>query len=92
MIDASITVGVAKAALNAPLHLIDSELQAKLRDSFPGIAIVVCSEDDILPNLPSAVENERCRLFYLDTSQHCASLSCDADAASGIVVALRTED
>ena len=92
MIDAALTVSVAEATLASPLAILDLELQTSLRSRFPGVTIIVCSDDDVLPNLPSAMENERCRLFYLDASQHCVELSCDADSARGIVVCLRSDD
>lgn len=68
------------------------ELLASLRNAFPGIHISVCGEDDVPPRLPPAAENAVCRLYYVDANEHCLKLTNDAEAASGIVVALCADD
>lgn len=63
-------------------------LAQQLRASFPGIHITVCAEDDVPPRLPPAAESTACRLYYVDANEHCLKLTTDAEAATGIVVAL----
>lgn len=67
-------------------------LQADLRAAFSGMHITVCGEDDVPPRLPPAAENSVCFLYYVDASEHCLKLTTDAEAASGIVVALRGDE
>lgn len=88
MIDAALVRLVADAVAAAPARTDFAATQAELRRGFPDLRIVVCSDDDIPPKLPPAAENGRCRLYYLDASEHCVKLTRDADAASGIVVGL----
>jgi hypothetical protein len=40
------------------------------------------------PRLAAVAENSCCRLYYVDSSDHCLRLTSDAAAASGLVVAL----
>jgi len=67
-------------------------LAGNLRERFPGVRIVVCADDDIPPRIPPAFENASCRLYYLDTGEHCVRLTADADAAGGLVVGLIGDD
>ena len=59
-----------------------------LRSAFPGVHFTVCSDDDIPPRLSAAAGNATCRLYYVASSEHCLSLTTDADVATGLVVAL----
>jgi hypothetical protein len=68
------------------------DLARRLRAAFPGVHLTVCGEDDVPPRLPAAAENERCFLYYVDASEHCLKLTTDAEAATGVVVALRGDD
>ena len=65
------------------------EQARQLRTAFPGVHITVCSEDDVPPRLPPAAENAACCLYYVDANEHCLKLTTDADAATGVAVALR---
>lgn len=64
-------------------------LKQELRSAFPGRHISVCSEDDVSPRLSPATVNTVCEIYYVATGDHCLSLTNDAAAATGIVVALR---
>jgi hypothetical protein len=75
----------------SPLHAYEALLQA-LRETFPGRHISVCSEDDVSPRLSPAAENKVCQIYYVATGDHCLSLTNDAAAATGIVVALRDDE
>ena len=66
--------------------------QSGLRRQFPGVPITVCSDDDIPARLTAAHETAVARFYYFAAGGHCARLSCDAESASGIVVALLGED
>jgi hypothetical protein len=73
-------------------HLGYDELTRQLRAAFPGVHITVCAEDDVPPRLPPAAESASCYLYYVDASEHCLKLTTDAEAATGVAVALRSDD
>lgn len=89
--DAALVARVAAAVLAAPPGQADFDLQNALRRAFGGLRVVVCSDDDVSPNVPAALENARCRLYYLDATEHCVRLSRVADGASGLLVGLVDE-
>jgi hypothetical protein len=82
----------AVSTMAAATGLAHEALTGALRAAMPGVTITVCSEDDIPPRLPAAAENAYCLLHYIDAGEHCLKLTTDAEAASGIVVALRGDD
>ncbi|MDD5249449.1 MAG: DUF6129 family protein [Rhodocyclaceae bacterium] len=67
-------------------------LVAHLRSTFPGVHFTVCSDDDMPARLPSVAGNTFCRLYYVASSAHCLTLTADAEAATGLVVALCDEE
>lgn len=67
-------------------------LVGRLRDAFPGVHFTVCSDDDMPARLRSVAGNAFCRLYYVDGSEHCLKLTTDAEAATGLVVALCDEE
>ncbi len=79
-------------ARDAGSTLLDLELAVHLREACPGIPITVCSEEDIPPHLPAAASNAVCALYYVDGRGHCHTLTTDAGAATGLVVARRGDD
>lgn len=88
MIDTLVLRRVADAVAEASPFMADIELQGQLRRRFDGLRVVVCSDDDVPANLPPALGNARCNLYYLDAVAHCVKLTREAEAASGLVVAL----
>ena len=70
----------------------EGELLTDLRSLFPGVHFSVCSDDDMPARLTPAAGNEFCRLYYVASGGHCLQLTGDADAASGLVVALIDQD
>jgi hypothetical protein len=73
-------------------RLTFDDLARQLRASFPGIHVTVCGEDDVPPRLTPAAENQHCYLYYVDANEHCLKLTTDAEAATGVAVALRSDD
>lgn len=73
-------------------RLTYDDLARQLRAAFPNIHVSVCGEDDVPPRLPPAAENEHCYLYYVDANEHCLKLTTDAEAATGVAVALRSDD
>lgn len=84
--EAAVVAQVAAAVFATPPEVADIDLQNSLRAAFGGLRVVVCSDDDVPPNIPAALENARCRLYYLDASEHCVRLSREAEGASGLLV------
>lgn len=73
-------------------HDLSEVLVTHLRNTFPGIHFSVCNDDDMPPRLSPAAGNAFCRLYYVDSGNHCLRLTTDADTATGLVVALRDWD
>lgn len=92
MISAVVLRRVADEVAEASPFLADIDLQGQLRRHFDGLRVVVCSDDDVPANLPPALGNARCNLYYLDAGEHCVKLTREAEAASGLVVALLGAD
>ena len=63
-----------------------------LRKSHPGTHFSICNDDDMPPRLAPVAGNSFCRLYYVDSADHCLRLTSDAEAATGLVVALRDWD
>ncbi len=91
MIAAGMLKRVADEVAEASPFLADIDLQGQLRRLFDGLRVVVCSDDDVPASMPPALGNARCNLYYLDAGEHCVKLTRDAQAASGLVVALLGE-
>jgi hypothetical protein len=89
MIDAALLESVLAGV--SP-QLTYDDLARQLRASFPGVHITVCGEDDVPPRLPPAAENEYCYLYYVDANEHCLKLTTDAETATGLAVAMRSDD
>ena len=67
-------------------------LLGELRREFAGLHVSLCRADDVPARVPSVAANEACRLYYVASGEHCLSLTGDAAAASGLLVALLDED
>jgi hypothetical protein len=83
---------LAQVARQAGPTLLDQELAIELRSAFPGVHFTVCGDDDIPPRLAAAAGNDFCQLYYVGGGEHCLALTTDAEAATGIVVAMRGDD
>jgi hypothetical protein len=70
----------------------DDVLVTHLRKSYPGTHFSICSDDDMPPRLSPVAGNSFCRLYYVDSADHCLRLTSDSEAATGLVVALRDWD
>jgi len=91
MVDESLLPDILdRVAANS--RLPDEELARLLRGSYEGVHFSVCRDDDMPPRVPFAVENAVCRLYFVKSGDHCVSLTTDASAATGLVVALVDQD
>ncbi len=67
-------------------------LLTHLRQSHPGTHFSICNDDDIPPRMSPVAANRFCHLYYVDSAEHCLRLTSDAEAATGLVVALRDSE
>ena len=84
--------GKVLACLPVAPSLAYDALKQHLRAAFPGTPITVCGEDDIPARLQPVAESAIAQIYFVASGDHCLSLTNDAAAATGIVVALRGED
>lgn len=91
MIDQALMGNVMEFMESRSRDSTDVLLQA-LREEFRGIHFSVCNDDDVPPRLSAAAESGFCRLYYVDSGGHCLRLTDDAEAATGLVVAMLDED
>ena len=87
MIEAALLAKVMDQVVSRP-NIAEDALAGHLRSTFPGVHFSVCSDNDIPVRLNSVAGNDFCRLYYVASSDHCLSLTTDAEAATGLVVAL----
>lgn len=59
----------------------------ELKQQWPALRFVACSDDDVPPHLPAAAEGSGYALYLIAGSEHCLSLTTDAENAIGLVVA-----
>lgn len=90
MIEPCLLTSVLERVAAMP-QVADEHLLGCLRESFAGLHLSLCRDDDVPPRLGCAAENAYCRLYYVTRGEHCLSLTSDAGAASGLVVALIDE-
>ncbi|HEX5393265.1 MAG TPA: DUF6129 family protein [Rhodocyclaceae bacterium] len=92
MIEAVLLQNVADAVATLPSLADENGITQTLRGRFPGLKVVVCSDDHIPPRVKPVAENAVCNLYFMDTGEHCVKFTPDAEAASGIVVGLRGDE
>ena len=68
-----------------------ADFEAALRATFPDLHFTFCSDDDVMLDQPAAACGGY-RLYFVDAGSHCLSLTTDAAAASGLVVAEVEDD
>lgn len=67
-------------------------IDAELRDAFPGVLFSVCSDNDIPSRIKPIANGEGFALYGINTSDHCAALTTQLEAAGGIAIALVDDD
>lgn len=65
--------------------------EQELRAAFPGVHFTFCLDDDVISDSP-VTALPGFRLYLVDSSNHCLSLTNDPESASGLVVAEYEED
>ena len=60
---------------------------AALRQQWPALRFVACSDDDVPPRLKPAASGEGWALYYIAGGEHCLALTSDPQTAIGLVLA-----
>lgn len=89
MIDASLPATIADRLDGRAL---DEDTLRGLRASFPGVHFTACSDDDVVDPMKPFVERPALRIYLVDGSDHCLSLTGDPELASGLLLAAVDED
>lgn len=75
----------------AALGLSEQAL-VELRRAWPAIHFTYCSEDEVPARLSPYAEGEGFDLFLVSNAEHCVAFTGDPAAATGVVLAERSED
>lgn len=62
-----------------------------LRRIYPGVYFTSCLDDDIIETEP-VLQGAGLNIYLVDGRQHCMRLTKDFQAATGVVLAVMTED
>lgn len=69
------------------------DIAQQLKAVFPELHFSVCNDNDIPSRVRPVLEAEDFNLYGIHTGGgHCASLTPDAEAATGLVIALKDDD
>lgn len=68
------------------------DLLLRLRADYAELRFSQCSEDDIPARLQPLLAAEGFDLYLMDTREHCITLTNDLNAASGVVIAWRSDE
>jgi hypothetical protein len=58
-----------------------------LRADYPEVHFTACSDDDVLDPVKTVVERPGLRIYLVDGSDHCLSLTSDPQGATGLLLA-----
>ncbi len=75
----------------AETHGVDDAALSHLRQAYPGVHFTQCLDDDINHAEP-ALQGNGINLYLVDGRQHCLRLTDDLENATGVVLAVVTED
>jgi hypothetical protein len=78
-----------KAAIMGELN---EAAMAALKKTWPDLRFTFCSDDDMPARMPSALQRDSFNLYLVGGSEHCLSLTTDAEQAIGVVVACVDEE
>jgi hypothetical protein len=75
----------------AETHGVDDAALSRLRQAYPGVHFTCCLDDDINHAEP-ALQGAGINLYLVDGRQHCLRLTDELENATGIVLAVVTEE
>jgi hypothetical protein len=76
---------VAGAA--SALNVLNEETLISLKKTWPDLRFTLCSDDDMPARLPAVLKRDTFKLYLVNGSEHCLSLTDDPANAIGIVLA-----
>ncbi len=88
MITVELAERIAERVRNAGLS---ENLVAELRRDYPGLHFTYCMDDDVHGATPF-LEQPGFKIYLVGGRDHCPSLSCGTETASGLVLAEVIED
>lgn len=65
---------------------------ADLRAGWPGVHFTYCSEDDIPGRLKPAAVGDGFAVYLVSGAEHCVAFTDHLEAATGLVLAVQSED
>jgi hypothetical protein len=75
------------ANLASSLGELNEDTLLTLKQSWPDLRFTFCNDDDMPARLPAALQRESFKLYLVNGSEHCLSLTDDPLHAIGVVVA-----
>jgi hypothetical protein len=76
----------------AAMGELNEAAMALLKKAWPDMRFTFCNDDDMPARMPSALQRESFKLYLVGGSEHCLSLTTDAEQAIGVVVACVDEE
>jgi hypothetical protein len=68
-------------------RVLDEDTVLALRAGYPEVHFTACSDDDVLDPVKPVVERPGLRIYLVDGSEHCLSLTSDPRGATGLLLA-----
>lgn len=65
---------------------------AALRQAWPGVHFTYCAEDDVPARLTPVAEGKDFGVYLVSDAEHCVAFTDHLEAATGLVLATRSED
>lgn len=60
---------------------------ASLKQKWPDLRFTICNDDDMPARMPPSLQRDQLNIYLVGGSEHCLSLTTDADQAIGVVLA-----
>jgi hypothetical protein len=80
------------AAIAASTGELNEAAMASLKKTWPDLRFTFCNDDDMPARMPSALQRGSFKMYLVGGSEHCLSLTTDAEQAIGVVVACVDEE
>ncbi len=75
------------ASTAASMGELNDAAMVSLKKTWPDLRFTFCNDDDMPARMSSALRRESFKLYLVGGSEHCLSLTTDAEQAIGVVVA-----
>ena len=68
------------------------DLAQRLRAAYSECHFTVCGENDVSPRLTAMAENPVAAVYFLTSNGHCLSFTSEPVEATGLLVAMKSDD